>query len=139
VGPRHLSTAARRSSPCLVEVEAIEVRDLLEDGLQRGLERRADDLPEPVPWCLGHGLPVDPEPALVQGNTMLAVQPSVVAVAELLEPPRLEAGGEGELAEPSLDGDVDAIRSRVPDHETDAYAGDADPAERHPGAGEVGE
>src|SRR2546430_814522 len=80
---------------------------------------------------------LDPEPALVQRNPMLAILPFHIAVPRLLERHGAESGREGQESEPLLHGDVDAVRRGVSDDTADQAAGLGDPTQCPPGPGHV--
>src|SRR5690242_4020115 len=80
---------------------------------------------------------LDPEPALVKRNPMLAILPFHIAVPRLLERHDPESGREGQEPEPLLHGDVDAVRSGVADDTADQAAGLGDPTQCPPGLGHV--
>src|SRR5881396_758141 len=80
---------------------------------------------------------LDPEPALVQRNPMLAILPFHIAVPRLLERHGAESGREGQESKPLLHGDVDAVRSGVADDTADQAAGLGDATQCPPGPGHV--
>src|SRR5438045_4192938 len=56
----------------------------------------------------------------MQGDSVLTVFPLYVTVSRFLKSRRPEADGDGQLAQPPIDRDVDAVWRRIADHETDA-------------------
>src|SRR3954451_4743173 len=80
-----------------------------------------------------------PQPPFMQGDAVLAVQPFGVSVPQLVEAETLEASGDGKLAEPAIDGDVDSIRRGVADNEAGPAAWPRRTAQCLPDAGQVEE